>query len=70
MYTIEFVSDVDGHDSLIVNEFDLVDRILKIKNAFRQAGYQVSGNFHKTARRFFGEYEFRSNAETVKMAII
>lgn len=70
MYSIEFQSDIDGKELLVVNEFDLVERVMKIKDAFRKAWYSVSGSFHKTARRFFGEFEFRSNAETVKMAIV
>lgn len=70
MYTIEFVSDVDGKDFVIVNEFELVEKIMKIKNAFRKAGYQISGSFHKTARRFKGEFEFNSRNEFVKMAIV
>ena len=70
MYTIEFVSDVDGKDTLVVNEFSLVEKVISIKETFMKAGYSVSGSFHKTARRFFGEFEFRSAAETVKMAIV
>lgn len=70
MYTIEFVSDVDGHEFLAVNEFSLVEKVLNIVDAFRKNGYRVSGSFHKNARRFHGEYVFRSNNETVSMAIV
>lgn len=70
MYTLEFQSNIDGIDTVVVDESMLVDRILKIIHAFRKAGYDISGSFHKTARRFFGEYQFHSNNETVSMSIL
>lgn len=70
MYVIEFQSSLDGNEFLAVNEFDLVEKVIKIVDTFRRAGYAVSGSFHKTARRFCGEYVFQSNTENVHMAIV
>lgn len=70
LYHLEFQSDVDGVDSIVVDESRLVDRILKIIHAFRKEGYDVCGSFHKTAKRFVGEYRFQSRQETVQMSII
>lgn len=70
MYTLEFQSNIDGIDTVVVDESMLVDRILKIIHAFRKAGYDISGSFHKTARRFVGEYRFNNNQETVSMCIL
>ena len=70
MYIIEFQSNLDGVDSVVVDESRLVERILKIVAAFRESGYDVSGSFHRTARRFVGEYQFKNNQETVSMCIV
>ena len=70
MYVIEFQSDLDGQEKIFVDEFRLVEKVLAIKEAFRKAGYSISGSFHKTSRRFYGEYQFQSRMETVHMAIV
>ena len=70
IYHLEFQSNIDGRDLVVVDEYRLVERILKIVSAFRKAGYDVSGSFHRTASRFFGEYQFKNNQETVSMSIV
>ena len=70
IYHLEFQSSLDGRDLVVVDESRFVERILKIIYAFRKEGYDVSGSFHRTARRFVGEYQFHSSSETVLMSII
>src|SRR5574343_1393453 len=70
IYHLEFQSSLDGRDLVVVDESRFVERILKIIHALRKEGYDVSGSFHRTARRFVGEYQFHSSSETVLMSII